>query len=220
MSGVLTPFLSFGATMPNATESDQETLETIIAPFYRAIGRASARWQHIEAGLFVLAHAIMQTDYKYSSVVFFHIKSADSKVQLVDRLCRAYFDKTTIREEWTPLLKDLNSAVGIRNSIAHWEANFTLDVSVLEPWEPPIALTPHHLDAIAQTETRGSTTNKLNHTADEFLALAIRLLRFVAPHFSDKALRATNLPPRLLLYLEKYRNDAPAATPPSQPSQE
>jgi hypothetical protein len=60
--------------MLNATESDQETLETIIAPFYRAIGRATARWQHVEAGLFVLAHAIMQTDYIYSSVVFIHIK--------------------------------------------------------------------------------------------------------------------------------------------------
>jgi hypothetical protein len=68
--------------MPNATESDQETLETIIAPFYRAVGKASARWQRVEAGLFILAHAIMQTDYQYSSIVFFHIRSADSKAPL------------------------------------------------------------------------------------------------------------------------------------------
>jgi len=66
-----------------------ETIEATIAPFYHAIGRATARWQHIEAGLFVLAPAIMQTDYKYSSVVFLHIQSADSKVKLVDRLCAA-----------------------------------------------------------------------------------------------------------------------------------
>jgi hypothetical protein len=97
--------------MPNATESDQETLETIIAPFYRAVGKASARWQRVEAGLFILAHAIMQTAYQYSSIVFFHIRSADSKVKLVDRLCHAHFDKTIIKKEWTPLLKDLNSAV-------------------------------------------------------------------------------------------------------------
>src|ERR1700730_5452807 len=62
-----------------------------------------------------------QTDYKYSSIVFFHIRSADSKVKLVDRLCHAHFDKTIIKKEWTPLLKDLNSAVEIRNSIAHWD---------------------------------------------------------------------------------------------------
>jgi hypothetical protein len=110
--------------MPKATESDEETLETIIAPFYRAVGKASASWQHIEASLFILAHAIMQTDYQYSSIVFFLIRSADSKVKLVDRLCHAHFDKTIIKKEWTPLLKDLNSAVEIRNSIAHWEANF------------------------------------------------------------------------------------------------
>ena len=63
------------------------------------------------------AHAIMQTDYKYSSVVFLHIQSADSKVKLVDRLCHAHFDKTIIKNEWTPLLKDLNSAVAVRNEL-------------------------------------------------------------------------------------------------------
>jgi hypothetical protein len=205
--------------MPNTKSSNQKIIEATIAPFYLAIGRAMARWQYVEAGLFVLAHAIMQTDYQYSSVVFFHIKSADSKVKLVDRLCRAHFDKTIIKNEWTALLKDLNSAAEIRNSIAHWEANFILDVSVLEPWEPPIALTPHHLDARAQADTRGATTNTLNQTAEEFLALANRLLRFVAPHFSDKALRSTNLPQRLLLYLENSRNDAPTPRPPPPPSQ-
>src|SRR3984893_2840053 len=55
----------FGATMPNGSSSGQETIEATIAPFYHAIGRATARWQHVEGGLFVLAHAIMQTDYKY-----------------------------------------------------------------------------------------------------------------------------------------------------------
>jgi hypothetical protein len=204
----------FGGTMPNGTSSDQETIEATIAPFYHAVGRATARWQHVEAGLFVLAHAIMQTDYKYSSVVFLHIQSAASKVKLVDRLCHAHFDKTIIKNEWTPLLKDLNSAVAVRNSIAHWDPNFILDVSVLEPWESPIALTPHHLDVRAQADTRGATTNTLNQTAEEFIALANRLLRFVAPHFSDKALRATNLPRRLLLYLENHRNDAPTPTQP------
>jgi hypothetical protein len=56
----------------------------------------------------------MQTDYKYSSVVFLHMQSADSKVKLVDRLCHAHFDKTIIKNEWTPLLKDLISAVAVR----------------------------------------------------------------------------------------------------------
>src|ERR1700730_17774501 len=88
-----------------------------------------------------------------------------------------------------------------------WVHLIRIRSSVLEPWEPPLALTPHHLDARAQADTRGATTNTLNQTAEEFIALANRLLRFVAPHFSDKALRATNLPRRLLLYLENHRND-------------
>ena len=147
--------------MPNGTSSDQETIEATIAPFYHAIGRATARWQHVEAGLFVLAHAIMQTDYKYSSVVFLHIQSAASKVKLVDRLCHAHFDKTIIKNEWTPLLKDLNSAVAVRNSIAHWEANFILDVCVLEPWESPIALTPHHLEVTSKNTPSARPANQI-----------------------------------------------------------
>jgi 8-oxo-dGTP pyrophosphatase MutT (NUDIX family) len=87
---------------------------------------------------------------------------------------------------------------------------------VARVWSSPggRALTPHHLDARAQADTRDATTNTLNQTAEEFLALANRLLRFVAPHFSDKALRATNLPRRLLQYLENNRNDVPIPTQP------
>jgi hypothetical protein len=40
------------------------------------------------------------------------------EVPELDRLCHAHFDKTIIKNEWTPLLKDLNSAVAVRNSIA------------------------------------------------------------------------------------------------------
>jgi hypothetical protein len=44
---------------PSEPLSSGQDLETTIAPFYRAIGRATARWQHVEASLFVLAHAII-----------------------------------------------------------------------------------------------------------------------------------------------------------------
>ena len=200
--------------MPNGTSSDQETIEddncTVLSCYREGNGKMAARRSRPVYS--------RTRDHANRLPIFLRRvlshQSADSKVKLVDRLCHAHFDKTIIKKEWTPLLKDLNSAVETRNSIAHWEANFVLDVSVLEPWEPPIAVTPHHLDARAQADTRGATTNTLNQTAEEFLALANRLLRFVAPHFSDKALRATNLPRRLLLYLENNRNDVPTPTQP------
>jgi len=203
--------------MPNATPPDQDPLEATIAPFYRAIGKATVRWQHVEAGLFVLTHAILGTDNKFSSVVFFHIQSADAKVQLVDRLCRAYFDEGIV-DEWGEIHKDLRDALPFRNAMAHWEANFIIDPSFLELGEPPIALTRHHLDIRSEADTRVLSTSTATEVADEYLVLAGRLLRFVAAHFSIEKLRATHLQPRLLQYLENIQTDPPAPLPPRRPS--
>lgn len=187
-----------------------------LAPFFEAFGWATARWQHVEAALCTLTHALLDTDFKYSSAVFFHIRSPDSKVQLVDRLCRAHFDDETLASEWFPLCKHLREAVDNRNQIAHYEVNFILDLSFLEPGEPPVALTPHHLRD--PTATKAATTNTLRQLAENYLALSSELLHFSARHFELERLRATHLPPRLLRYLEKLQNpnnqDDPGSPPP------
>lgn len=187
------------------------------APFYRAIGRATIRWQHVEAGLFVLVHAILGTDSKFSSVVFFHIQSADSKIQIVDRLCAAYFDNDAVAE-WNEIHKDLRDALPFRNAMAHWEANFVTDPSFLPPGDPPVALTRHHLDIRSEADTRAVSTSTANEVADEYLVLAGRLMRFVAAHFPLETLRATHLQPRLLQYLENIQTDPPAPLPPPRSS--
>jgi len=75
-------------TTPPKTAAE---LDALTESLDHAMGRAIARWQHVETGMFLLAHAIMRTDYKYSSSAFYMLKGADMKQQLLSRLCEAHF---------------------------------------------------------------------------------------------------------------------------------
>jgi hypothetical protein len=181
-------------------------VEKIAAPLYHALGRAMARWQHVEAGLFVLGHAILKTEYRYTSLIFFHIRSPEAKMQLVDRLCREKFSDDIIKRKWTPLLTDLKSGVKFRNGMAHFEANYVTDASCLQPGEPPVVLTPHHLDINSQkgSTVKGATTSSLIHAAEEYILLSRRLFGFVQAHFTAEERGALGLPPQLQGFLEGH----------------
>jgi len=80
------------------------------APFYRAIGRAMSRWQHVEAAMFLVAHAIMGTEFKYTSTVFFLINSADLKLRLVNGFCQLYFSEAEFDTLWKTIERQSNFA--------------------------------------------------------------------------------------------------------------
>ena len=101
-----------------------------------------SRWQHVEAGMFLVAHAIMGTEFKYTSTIFFLINSADLKLRLVDGLCKQCFNENQFKSNWQPTAKDIKSAIKFRNGVAHFEPNFVTDRSYLEPNEPPVVLAP------------------------------------------------------------------------------
>jgi hypothetical protein len=122
--------------MSDSSPSASKTPAEPLAPFYEAIGKASVRWQFVEASLFVIVHAILKTEYRKSSAVLFHIQSPDSKLQLTDRLCQIHLDKDIISAEWDDFCKDLKEAIKFRNAIAHWEANFINDRSLIDLNEP------------------------------------------------------------------------------------
>lgn len=206
--------------MPNPAVPISNPIEQTAAPFYHALGRAIAHWQNVEAGLFVLAHAILGADYRYSSLVFFHIQSADSKLQLIDRLCREKFSPQIVEREWKPLYRDLITGKNFRNSLAHFEANWVFDLSQFRPGDPPIVLAPHHLDTtrIKNETVKGATTADLANAASEYTDFSRRLFYFVCRHFPLETLRATHLPLQLMQSLEKFQIDPPATTPQPQSS--
>ncbi|HZK80807.1 MAG TPA: hypothetical protein VFC46_07060 [Humisphaera sp.] len=144
----------------------QDEHEAMVAPFYRAIGRAMSRWQHVEAGMFLVAHAIMGTEFKYTSTIFFLINSADLKLRLVDGLCKQYFNEDQFKSNWQPIAKDIKSSIKFRNGVAHFEPNFVTDRSYLEPNEPPVVLAPHHLDLSKRESSKAAGTNRMNEAAD------------------------------------------------------
>jgi hypothetical protein len=188
--------------------------------FYRALGQATARWQHVESGLFIIVHAIFGTDHRYSSAVFFQIKSGDTKLQLTDELCRVHFSEAIYKGEWDDLQKRLKDAIIYRNRMAHWEVNWVTDRSQLAPGEPPIALSPHHLDHRSERKAKGpnaASTNTLQEAAQAYLMLARDLLLFVRRHFELEKLRATHLPPMLLQFLERFHPQNTPEHPPEPP---
>lgn len=194
-------------------------LDAMAAPLYQAMGRAMGRWQYVETSMFILAHAIMGTDYKYSSAAFYLLKGADMKLQLLSRLCEAHFSEDILKAEWNPLRKDIKSAIGFRNGLAHFEVSYMQNRQFLGPYDPPVILSSHHLDAKASggPTVTAANTSELNQAAAEWLILSRRLLHFVRHHFALETLLATQLPHQWQQLLSSILDNPQSPPPPPQP---
>ncbi|MCD0424101.1 hypothetical protein LOC51_43385 [Rubrivivax sp. JA1024] len=195
-------------------------LDAVATALYLAMGRAMARWQHVESAMFILTHAIMNTDYKYTSAAFYMLKGADMKQQLLSRLCEAHFDTKIIKDEWNPIKKEIKSGVSFRNGLAHYEISYMPNRAYLGPHDPPVVLSAHHLDhkASSRSTVPAASASELRQAAAEWLTLSRRLIYFVCDHFELEKLRATNLPHQWLLMLSNMRGNSPTPPRPQQSS--
>src|SRR5215203_5229220 len=66
----------------------------------------------------MLAHCFMEARYEVSSTVFFHIKSAENKLSLVDKLCRLRLTQHVWQGEWRALRKEIDAYIDVRNDMA------------------------------------------------------------------------------------------------------
>jgi hypothetical protein len=89
-----------------------------------AIGEALMRWQHVETALFLIAHGLMGPDYEINSITFFHIKSAESKVSLTDKLIIHCCNKQICASRWKPIKREIENLITFRNGLAHFEGFF------------------------------------------------------------------------------------------------
>lgn len=188
--------------------ASQELLEEVAGPLYRGLGRALTKWQYVETGLFLLTHAIMRCDYKYSSTAFYMLKGGDMKLQLTNRLCEAHFSDSDLKNHWTPTYKDLKNGIVFRNGLAHFEINLITDPRGLRPGDPPVVLTPHHTDVRESGKplVKAAFLTELNQAGEFYTKLAQRLVSLIRHHFSIEDLRATQLPPQLLQFLSGKPN--------------
>jgi hypothetical protein len=183
-------------------------MDNIAAPLYHAMGQALTRWQFTEAGMFILAHAIMGTEYKYSSSAFFRLKGADMKLQFLDELCEHHFDASILEKEWRPIRKRLREAIGFRNRLAHFEISYVADRKYVPKGDPPVVLTPHHMDLRARGSKPDVTAvnlTELKQTGEDCRALAHDLISIVRRYFSLEKLLATHLPPHWQQFLATGR---------------
>jgi hypothetical protein len=193
-------------------------LDDIAAPLYHAMGQTLTRWQFTETGMFLLAHAIMGTDYKYSSTAFFRLKGADMKLQFLDDLCEHYFDASILEKEWRPLRTLLRESIGFRNSLAHFEISYVRDWKFVPKGDPPVVLTPHHMDlrAYDKPQVRAVNLSELKQMGENYRVLTRDLIQIVRDHFSLEKLRATHLPQHWLLFLETDQTSPVGPPPPQQ----
>lgn len=190
-----------------------------IEVLHTAIGRALARWQYIETGLYLIAHGLLGSSHKASSITFFHIKSAEAKLALVDKLILAFMPQRVFASEWKAIRGDVNDALGIRNAIAHFE------LIAFDPQRRPkgtkfdFALTPHHLDTNAGRSGTVKTlfVENLDKAADGYLMVARDLLRFVVQHVPNWQQQEASLPPDLQQVLETIRSEVTATAPRRSP---
>ena len=153
--------------------------------------------------MFLLAHAIMGSDYKYTSIAFFRLKGADTKMQFLEELCEAHFSEPVMEKEWRPLRIQLRECIKFRNSLAHFEINYVRDQKYIPEGDPPVVLTPHHMDVMSsgKPQVRAVNLTELNQMGENYRAVARNLIAVVQRHFSLETLRATHLPPAWLRFL-------------------
>ena len=160
-----------------------------------AIGEALMRWQHVETALFIIAHSLMGADYAINSITFFHIKSAESKLSVTDKLISHCLDNKTYYEFWKPIKKEIQNLITFRNSLAHFDG-FFVEPGIIESYPSPfpIGIAPHHLDAFANRGgmVKALTVELIEHGSRELQQTTNILLAFARAHMAPKI---DDLPP-------------------------
>jgi len=153
----------------------------------------------------------MDAPYKTSSLVFFHITSADSKLGLTDKLVQSFVSEHVYRTDWKAIRKEFIELSKFRNALAHFEVNW-LDVNFVNGKSKfPIALTAHHLDTVRSGKSdNGLFVEEIEKGSDILLDFAKRIFSFTVKVVPDLEPRTKQLPPNLQRVLETIRNtDAP-----------
>jgi hypothetical protein len=178
---------------------DAATLDAI----HKTLGRSLERWQHVETALYVLTHCLMGTSHATSSIVFFHIKSAENRLSLIDKLCLQHLKQRAYGGNWKDLRTLIADHIKLRNGIAHFELS-GLKMSKLPtpaPTKFPIVISAHQLDVDAHHSGagKGLYLESIEATGTEFTELANNIARFTCDHVPHWRQHVTSLPRNLVL---------------------
>ena len=165
-----------------------------------AIGEALMRWQHVETALFLIAHGLMGPDYEINSITFFHIKSAESKVSLTDKLIIHCCNKQICASRWKPIKREIENLITFRNGLAHFEGFFVYPTMMdAYPSALPVGIAPHHLLLDAAASRGGTvkclTVESIERGSQDLLQITNALIAFACAHVQGLASKIDGLPP-------------------------
>jgi hypothetical protein len=195
---------------------------------HRSLGKALTRWQYVETGLYIIAHGLMETSHNISSLAFFQIKSAENKLEFVDRMIFTRLSQRQRVSFWKPISKEIGAAIAFRNYLAHFEI-FRLDkkhmIAMMPPTKYPVALSSHHLDE--HKHRHGGMITSLSveiieHNSEELRRVTYSLIYFAIDHIPYLERSEASLPPNLRRWLGSFRKTArpPEFPPPLKSSRE
>jgi len=164
-----------------------------------AVGGALMRWQHVEAAMFYIAHGIMGPDYAVNSIVFFHVKSAESKLALLDKLMMRHLSQKAYGGAWKPLRNTIGNMIEMRNALAHFEG-YAVPQKHREAHNSafPVGLASHHLDAHAGRSgyVKSLRVEDIERISQELLSTTGELLLFARQYIPEIAAKLDGLPPQ------------------------
>ena len=156
--------------------------------------------------------------------MFFHIKSAENKLSLVERLISNIKEAERIKH-WTPISRNIAGSIKFRNSLAHFEV-FILTDENLKAIRPKTkfryALSSHHLDYYAGRSgtVKVLSVESISHNSNELCTLTYQLIYFLVDHIPHLERLTASLEPRLLNWLDQFRKNPrpPGFEPPRKSS--
>jgi hypothetical protein len=110
----------------NETRIVNSKVENEAQQFLYHLGFAITEWAHIEAELFQVCEAIMQTRRKLVAIIYYRTPTLDARLTLTDELILAIAPERksgshphpTIKL-WSKLKSDIRDSLPIRNQLAH-----------------------------------------------------------------------------------------------------
>jgi hypothetical protein len=174
----------------------------------KALGRGLLRWQYVETGLYLIAMSLMATDHGTASRIFFHIRSAKNKLELVDRLVTHKVDQATRTKLWKELASDIRAAIDFRNCLAHFEPfMLTPEGFAKIKTKYRVAISYHNLDEHANSagSTKTFTVEDIEHNTDEMRFLAYKIIYFLIDHIPQLEQLLERLPQDLRQCLDSFR---------------
>src|SRR3954462_15339647 len=150
---------------------------------YCALGKAMARWQYVETGMFLLFHGLSSSQFEASSHQFFgrKMRPTEEKLKTLNKLCRDRLSSGIVTEHWEPLHTELNQHREIRNAIAHFEPGAIIQPNEGGGRQIRLGISPNCLDLtkIEDGLVKALYVDQIFRAAEEFLATAQTLTEFV-----------------------------------------